>query len=123
MASVKNTGWVTLLLALPMICASAQAGEGSSRLLDPMRPPEFILQGLQTQTGGALPWVVTAIVSNREGQPVAILNGHVVGEGDPLGDARVVKIQKNQVILRQGSREIALPVLSGDASKGMMLKK
>ena len=51
-----------------------------------------------------------------EKSPKAVINDQIVGEGDEIGGARVLKIETNRIILSRGTEEIELK-LSQDEKK------
>ncbi len=71
-------------------------------LLDPTRPPAFI--GEKPEQGNdkasIAPELQSVLISPA--RRVAIINGQTVQLGEKYGEARVVKITENEVILRNG---------------------
>ena len=43
-----------------------------------------------------------------ESQPTAIINGEILKEGDKIGSAKIVQIQKDSVIINDGSKDYRL---------------
>ncbi|WP_232522224.1 general secretion pathway protein GspB [Sulfuriferula plumbiphila] len=86
---------------LPFACLFAPSACAVDALQDPTRPPADLSQG----NAGALvpsgPQLQSVRISAR--QRSAIISGQRVKVGDKLGDARVVMITENEVVLKGGS--------------------
>ncbi len=92
------------LICIVHTFADAQA------LIDPTRPPSAVAtedtaMGQISTTG---PVVQSVLISSRRVE--AIISGQTVKVGDKVGDAKVVKITENEVVLRNGkdSQELKL---------------
>ena len=93
---VVRCGLVFACVFAPLACA-----EGS--LQDPTRPPAE-LSAPQGNTGAPVtsgPQLQSVLISAH--QRSAIISGQRVKVGEKLGDARVVMISENEVILKGGS--------------------
>jgi len=83
-----------LLLGLLLLCVGGQA----QTLVDPTRPPAGFANGPgEAYTGPALQSIL--ISSSRR---IAIISGKTVKVGDKVGEAQVVSIAENEVVLRTG---------------------
>src|SRR5579872_2615905 len=84
-----------LLIGLLLCCSGAFAQE----LVDPTRPPAGYSRGPEGEvtTGPVLQSVL--ISSARR---IAIISGKTVKIGDKFGEAQVVSIAENEVVLRAG---------------------
>jgi hypothetical protein len=60
-------------------------------------------------TKGSLGWVLTGIIYDEDA-PVAIINNKPVGVGESIGNAKVITIERKQVIIKNGNKEITLTV-------------
>lgn len=73
-------------------------------LVDPTRPPSMAAAGepnadsATTTTG---PILQSVLISPRRTE--AIISGRTVKVGDRIGDARVIRIAENEVVLRSGA--------------------
>ncbi len=82
------------LLGLLLLCAGAHA----QTVVDPTRPPAGLAkdQG-ETYAGPVLQSIL--ISSTRR---IAIISGKTVKMGDKFGEAQVISISENEVVLRTG---------------------
>ena len=87
-----------LMAMLAGTCAHAQ------ELADPTRPPASI-ESARDQDAAAASGPVLQSVLISPTRKIATINGQVLKQGDRFGDARVVKISENEVVLRNG-REV-----------------
>jgi MSHA biogenesis protein MshK len=89
--------------ALPMalglcVCAAA-AAQG---IIDPTRPPAAVSSGAAGDPGAAaLPVLHSIKISPTERS--AIIGGETVRQGGKYGDARVIRISENEVVLRSAA--------------------
>jgi MSHA biogenesis protein MshK len=102
-AAIARTGipvmMPTMLLTLLLSC-SAEAQD----LVDPMRPPVGIGQ-FQVDATPAGPVLQSVLISPS--RRIAIISGKTVKTGDKFGDAQVVAINENEVVLKDGkSRQV-----------------
>lgn len=89
-----RTGLVCLML---MAIASTWA----QGLPDPTRPPAAMNTGGEpVQAAPSAPVLQSILISQSRRQ--AIINGQTVKVGDSVGEAKVVKITDNEVVLRKG---------------------
>lgn len=77
--------------------------------------PGLIPDKTETAPGGNPPvqasgLVVKGTITGGE-RPVAVINDSFVREGDRIGDYRVVKIRKSDVVLKSNSEQLVLEVL------------
>ena len=87
-------GWLGFLLSTVPAIASAET------LVDPTRPPALIA----TEQPGSVPagpMLQSVLISPKRKE--AIIAGKTVRVGDKFGEARVIKISENEVVLRNGS--------------------
>lgn len=83
-------------------------------LADPTRPPviaEPAPQGAEVVTPVAGPELQSVLISPT--RRVAIISGQSVKLGDKFGEARVVKITENEVVLRNGKDVQVLKLFPG----------
>ena len=75
-------------------------------LPDPTRPPALgvVITDPTPTASQVLPTLQSTFIAPH--QRLAIMDGHTVAEGDAVGDARVLRIQSDAVVLlRGGARE------------------
>jgi len=113
---MKQEFWhVTLLLgfmgALWTLPAGAEDG-----LADPTRPPASVTSGESAPEGeGAAP-VLQSILYRHGRKSVAVINGMTVMQGDKVGDATLVRVTQNRVVLR-GPGGLQVLYLTPDVAK------
>lgn len=86
-----------LILLLPLLVSCAALAQSA----DPTRPA--IDTGAAAPAGvpgGAAPSGLQSIIQRRNGKPAALINGAVVELGGKVGEARLVKIGDDFVVLR-----------------------
>lgn len=87
---------LTLALFLPLGLIPAWA---TAQLADPTRPP---LQAA-VMSGGVVASPAAAslqsVILRKEGRPAALINGEVVELGGMVGEARLVKVEEDAVVL------------------------
>ncbi len=89
-----------LMLALPFL----PAGSAQAQLADPTRPPAQAVERAGDATSAAAPPAATGLQSvilnrNGKGRPAAVINGEVVQLGGKVGEARLVKVAEDHVVL------------------------
>lgn len=93
-------GRVTLI---PILCAASLAGTSWAQLADPTRPPA--LPDVATAPGDAGTAKVTGglqtVILKKDGigRSAAVIDGQVVQLGGRLGEARLVRVEEDHVIL------------------------
>jgi MSHA biogenesis protein MshK len=92
------------LLPAAMAMLTAFAGSAVAHaegLVDPTRPPAMIESaGEQAASASAGPVVQSILISPT--RRIATINGQAFKQGDKYGEARVVKITENEVVIRNG---------------------
>ncbi len=103
---IRFAAWLVAASALMPAAAGAQA------LSDPTRPPAALLgaEGAAVGTAGA-PVLQSVIISPAV--KAAIINGEMVRLGDAFGNARLVKVSENEVVLKEGDEEQILKLYPG----------
>jgi MSHA biogenesis protein MshK len=87
---------VTALMSIAMLTATFARGD---ELRDPTRPPAMV-ESDAAQPAAAGPVLQSVLVSPT--RRIAMIDGQALTTGDKFGDARVVKITENEVVLRNG---------------------
>ena len=76
---------------------------GQAAVADPTRPPSATAVSTATPVAGALgegERVLQSVFRPRKGKASAIISGQRVALGESLGDAKLVRINETEVILR-----------------------
>jgi MSHA biogenesis protein MshK len=79
---------------------------GAQGLTDPTRPPAALLPEAAPASDASGPALQSILISPT--RKLAIINGQTVRPGDKVGDARVVRITENEVVLRDGRQSQTL---------------
>ncbi len=89
-----------LMLALPLLLTSP----AWAQLADPTRPPpQALVPAGAAASAAAVPAAIglQSVILNRngKGRPAAVINGEVVQLGGKVGEARLVKVEEDHVVL------------------------
>lgn len=89
----------------------ALAGAAHAQLADPTRPPAAI--GGAGEPAGAAAFEASglqSVILRKTGKPAALINGNVVELGGKVGEARLIRISEDAVVLRgpQGDETLRL---------------
>lgn len=96
------------LLSLPLL---ALCGAAAAQLADPTRPPAAV--GAPAEPAADTPAKTAglqSVILRKDGKPAALINGEVVELGGMIGEAKVVRIDEDAVLLRgpQGDETLRL---------------
>ncbi len=96
-----------LMLRLMPALSLMLAGPAWAQLADPTRPPAQATAPTGDAAGAAAVPVATGLQSiilsrHGKGRPAAVINGEVVQLGGKLGEARLVKVEEDHVVLLSG---------------------
>ena len=102
MSGLWKLGWGLLLGAMPL-AAAAEA------LPDPTRMPTEVSAPV-SEEGAAAPDSGLQSIIIAPGRRAAIINGQTIEQGGKYGDARLIKVNENSVVLRgpQGKQVLRL---------------
>lgn len=89
-------GMPALLAAACLLGAAGAAGAGGT-LADPTRPPSVAYSGNGELIDDSRR--LTSVILPKDGQPSAVIGGHVVPLGGKVGNARLVHIDESGVLL------------------------
>jgi len=103
----RLTNLVIVVLLTTSICSVCLADE---YLRDPTRP----YSAKQARAASAPRFVVNAIIVSAE-RRVAIVNGQRVGVGGSVGNATVVSIEKDQLVLETNGKQMSIRLHEGAA--------
>ena len=86
-----------LFVMLPLLPAWA----GEAALPDPTLPPPAVLQALAKSDGdgGAQVSLLQSVILRKGGKPAAIIGGELVELGGRYGDAKLVAVSEDSVVL------------------------
>lgn len=100
-----------ITLIAGFLVASAWASIGHGQLADPTKPPAALAAPApDAPAAGAAAVGLQSVIMRKNGKPAALINGEVVELGDKLGEAKLVKITEDAVVLRgpQGEETLRL---------------
>lgn len=88
------------LMPLAFLCAAP----AWAQLADPTRPPAQVAAPAGDSVNAAVAPAATGLQSvilsrNGKGRPAAVINGEVVQLGGKVGEARLVKVEEDHVVL------------------------
>ena len=89
-------------LALAALLIAWPLGGGAQGLNDPTRPPAAVFSDAPGDTGAVAGPLLQSVMISPAGSS-AIIGGQMVKLGGKYGDARVVKITANEVVLRSAN--------------------
>jgi MSHA biogenesis protein MshK len=113
-------------LAAAFLVASAWASIGHGQLADPTRPPVALTAPAPDAPAAEAASGLQSVIMRKNGKPAALINGEVVELGGKLGEARLVKISEDAVVLRgpQGEETLRLtPAAEKKVGAGATVKK
>jgi MSHA biogenesis protein MshK len=98
-----------LLLAWAFLGAAVSAPCRAQGLPDPTRPPEAVMSPAGAEAAKA-PAGLQTIIRREGAKPAAIINGQYVELGGKVGDARLVRVGEDSVLLQgsEGQEELKL---------------
>ncbi len=109
MVSVKKPNIIRLFsLIAAIFCHNSVTAEV---LVDPTRPPSHRLTAKASPGINAAPKLVLSSTLIAPARRLAIINGKTVSVGQYIGSAKVVSIERSQVALIKGNKEIVLHLL------------
>lgn len=116
-----------ITLIAGFLVASAWASIGHGQLADPTRPPAALTAPApDAPAAEAAAAGLQSVIMRKNGKPAALINGEVVELGDKLGEAKLVKITEDAVVLRgpQGEETLRLtPAAEKKIGVGATVKK
>lgn len=87
-----------LFLTFLWVVAAEVQAQPASRLKDPTAPPRTALGPMVVAKPAARLSLNSILIG--PGRKVAVINGEIVGEGDTLAGARIMKISSGSVLVR-----------------------
>lgn len=117
--SARTFGRGALVLAAAVVAALAGAPLAAQSLADPTQPPAALgapQQGAEATPGA--PQLQSVLLSrNPGGRAVAVISGQTLRLGGKIGDAVLVRIGQNEVVLRRGKALETLKLFPGKAGE------
>lgn len=100
--SMNDAMAAALRWALAIGAGACVATVGAQGMIDPTRPPAAVSSGAAGDAGAAALPILHSIKISPS-QRSAIIDGEIVHQGGKFGDARVIKITENEVVLRSAA--------------------
>lgn len=109
----KINNRVKILIALFVAFSAKGSAVLGQNLVDPTRPPAIAESGAEqgAASGASGPELQSVLISPT--RRVAIISGQSVTLGERFGEARVVKITENEVVLQNGKELQVLKLFPG----------
>lgn len=83
-----------------ILLAIALAGVAHGQLADPTRPPVAAVQAADAAATEPAPAGLQSVILRQGGKPAALINGEVVELGGKVGEAKLVKVNEDSVVLK-----------------------
>ena len=104
------------------------AGVVQAQWADPTKPPASVSTPATEQANTAAPALtgLQSVILRKQGKPAALINGEVVELGGKLGEATLVKINEDTVVLKGADGEETLrltPAAEKKVGAGATAKK
>lgn len=114
-----------MVLSVPLL---ALAGPARAQLADPTKPPAALAAPAAEQASGTAPALtgLQSVILRKNGKPAALINGEVIELGGKLGEATLVRISEDAVVLRGPDGEETLrltPAAEKKVGAGATAKK
>ncbi|MDO8958715.1 MAG: hypothetical protein Q7U85_03160 [Rhodocyclaceae bacterium] len=97
---------------ITVLALLAMAGVAHAQLADPTRPPAALGLAAGDPAGAAVfeSGGLQSVILRKGGKPAALINGSVVELGGKVGEARLIKVSEDSVVLRgpQGDETLRL---------------
>ena len=102
---------------LSALCLLGWGGAACAQLHDPTRPPGDAAQQADAGQGLAAPSGLQSVILRKHGKPAALINGEVVELGGKVGEARLVKVTEDAVVLKGPGGEETLRLIPAAEKK------
>lgn len=102
-----------IVLALLTFCASVWALNDPTQPYNYMKAPEFVEIEIPEES---TEWKLNGIMIDGVNKS-AILNGKRIREGEMIGNARVLTINKTSIVLEEGDRHLVVRLLDTRVKK------
>ena len=105
------TAFAPAFILGPVRVAHAQS---DAALADPTRPPVTVSEPVSTGDASVVaPGGLQTIIVGRGRKPMAVINGIMVGLGDKVGEATLVKLSESEAVLQGPAGREVLHLLPG----------
>lgn len=88
------------LKAFAFLCAGLLGGAAQAQLADPTRPPGDAAVAAAAPGEPPAATGLQSVILRKNGKPAALINGAVVELGGKVGEAKLVKVSEDAVVLR-----------------------
>lgn len=112
-----NTGDTAVMIACGLALVAAMTVAQAQALSDPTRPPAMIESPAVGAVGENTSAGLQSIIRSNCGKPGAIINGEFVILGGRVGDARLMKIGEDFVVLKSPAGRETLKLIPGVEKK------
>ena len=113
---VRTMIWTMLVATISPGAAGLAYGQSDATLADPMRPPASVSESVSAGAPNvAAPNGLQTIIVGRGHKPMAVINGLMVGLGDKVGEATLVKLSESEAVLLGPAGREVLQLLPGVA--------
>jgi len=110
--------WTMLAATISPGAAGLAYGQSDATLADPMRPPASVSEPVSAGAPNvAAPNGLQTIIVGRGHKPMAVINGMMVGLGDKVGEATLVKLSESEAVLQGPAGREVLQLLPGVGKK------
>lgn len=123
---VRTMIWTMLAATMSPELAGLAYGQSDATLADPTRPPASVSEPVSAGAPNIpAPNGLQTIIVGRGHKPMAVINGLLVGLGDKVGEATLVKLSESEAVLQGPAGREVLQLLPGVAKTtgGARLKK
>lgn len=113
MAGRLNPSALVFGLSLCVGAGGFAAGQAHAQLSDPTKPPAAIAAPAGPSAGTPAPVSagLQSIIRRQGGKPAALINGEVVELGGMVGEAKLVKVGEDHVVLKGADGEETLRLI------------
>ena len=109
---------VTVIIVGMATALSGLAGAAHAQLADPTRPSGATGQAAESMSDKAAPASgLQSVILRKQGKPAALINGEVVELGGKVGEARLVKVSEDAVVLKGPGGEETLRLIPAAEKK------
>lgn len=102
---------------IPALALLVLAGSAHAQLVDPTRPPATINAATGDPTTVFESGGLQSVILRKGGKPAALINGSVVELGGKIGEARLIRINEDHVVLRDSRGDETLRLIPAAEKK------
>ncbi len=109
---------VTAIIAGVATALLGLAGAAHAQLADPTRPSGATVQAAESAPGEtSTASGLQSVILRKQGKPAALINGEVVELGGKVGEARLIKVSEDAVVLKGPGGEETLRLMPAAEKK------